>query len=366
MARCAAVAVVAAAVARVSGEPARCADWSRLAPVEVTAGDAWALEGGRRLDPTLRIRCDAASPLCPKKGAPPTRCTNLLHTRKYDKTCQGPGEAYAIPRTTWELGEGTIPLLLTGACGAGNHATLHWLAERLGGATHEDFGVPITISWQHAVSDWAAIRAYPHKQRYHKIYPPLAPRFAKVVHVVRCPLDTLATLLSHGPKTMGFLEAVGIPAPIDRGADEMLAWGTRHYLAWNAHVASYADWRFRVEDAACEDAASCATAEKIAAKIADLAGLRPSPRIAPGAAIRAKTHGLSLESLARSLGSAAYVRDTCGDAPAVLAALVKTAKSHGYDDRCLIPDDKARDRFLWRPNTVNRRPAEDRFLDDNW
>ena len=125
------------------------------------------------------------------------RCDVLLNTRKWDPRCQE-----APPSRL-------LPLLVTGTGGTGTHTIVSLLSARGILARHEDYGPQATVSWKHAVSDAYVGLPYPRavSSSGHFTHPVHgmgvdsadSPRFRFVVHVVRCPLDAIASLTKRAP-----------------------------------------------------------------------------------------------------------------------------------------------------------------------
>jgi len=182
----------------------------------------------------------------------------LWNSRKYAPACQ------PAPRLAF-------PLLVTGAPGAGTSSVTAYLNKGGARATHEEYGLDATVSWQHAVNDFVIDARYPNNQRVRAgVQPPLWPRFRRVAHVVRCPLTNILALKSRGgrasrhfvaaastivdPDTCAGAVARAAPTSANKNPEltpqqhvDTLAWAARMYVAWNAHVEAYADDRFAIE-----------------------------------------------------------------------------------------------------------------------
>ena len=185
-------------------------------------------------------------------------CALLQQTRKYDPRCHS-----ARPPVL-------VPLLITGTGGSGtsevaaalNHEGIRALHERI---NKQALAV---VSWKHAVSDSAL--GYPYPYTNGALLQPLSPAFQRVVHLVRCPLSNIASLLTHKEPSVNFTaRALGIPPvpPIRRNGEthyvfrktepqlepssqafaDKLAWAALTWIGWNRHVASYADGLVQIE-----------------------------------------------------------------------------------------------------------------------
>lgn len=108
----------------------------------------------------------------------------------------------------------TLKLLVTGAPGAGTTSVTSYLKSGGASVEHEEYGADGTVSWQHAVNDFAVDSRYPNNQRLRSgNQPPLWPRFARVAHLVRCPMTNILGLKSRGGRTSRAFVAAASPSP---------------------------------------------------------------------------------------------------------------------------------------------------------
>jgi hypothetical protein len=122
---------------------------------------------------------------------------------------------------------------------------------------HEKPGPDGSVSWPMAVSDAYVNRVYPWSG-LKEILGPDELLFTHVVHVVRCPVDNIAALTSHTHVSRGFIKSAGLPAPArkadsEKYMNELIAWASLAWIAWNEHVERYADYRFQTESLSCAD-----------------------------------------------------------------------------------------------------------------
>lgn len=141
--------------------------------------------------------------------SPEARCDKYIYSRAWDASCM---------KKRPPAGE-LLPLLVTGTPSIGSRA-LTELFEELGiGADHEAYGARATVSWAHAVNEFVAGTAYPHSSERTRWWDTriisnrfdfqnvFRPRFARVVHVTRCPTRVLASLMASSAPTARFVEA---------------------------------------------------------------------------------------------------------------------------------------------------------------
>lgn len=182
-------------------------------------------------------------------------CDALVYSRKLSRRC------VAEPSSAYEK----LPLLVTGTAGVGTRAIASFLAAMGIDTGHEAYA-PATVSWTHAVNDFALGVQYPYSSERTKWWQQrhiksrvdaeniFKPRFAYVVHVTRCPLRVLGSLLKPHAPIIRFVEkATGITSPClaydcDTTLQERLGWALSTYVAWNSHIEKFADERRRVED----------------------------------------------------------------------------------------------------------------------
>lgn len=118
-------------------------------------------------------------------------CRSLLNTRKHLTVCYGP--------------EATVfPLLVTGLGGSGTHAVARRLREMGVDVDHEHIATHGAVAWMYAVNDIVIGQPYPFRARL--IDSSIdSPRFERVVHVVRCPMNQISSLTSHTKQTYDFI-----------------------------------------------------------------------------------------------------------------------------------------------------------------
>ena len=142
------------------------------------------------------------------------RCAPLLLTRKYDAACLPPPQLQ-------------LPLLLTTLGGGGTHALASSLQSAGIDVLHEGVGAAGAVSWMYAVNDAAIGTVYPH----HAFLPSdsrgiLSPRFSRVVHVTRTPLDHVSSFTAHLSASYSFvrLAALQLTTALQWILDATKAW----------------------------------------------------------------------------------------------------------------------------------------------
>ena len=126
------------------------------------------------------------------------------------------------------------------------------------------------VSWAHAVNDAIFGQPYPWTSertpwwerrtigRPSEVEAIFRPRFLRVVHLTRCPIESVAALLGADPASRRFVEAVTRSPPLRSpcsgrhhcagfGVSARLGWAVAAYVAWNEHLERYADDRVQVE-----------------------------------------------------------------------------------------------------------------------
>lgn len=287
-------------------------------------------------------------------------CERYVYTRKFNETCM------PMPKQKNEL----LPLLVTGSPGSGTRAAAHLLATMGLEVGHERYETGGTVSWTHAVNDYAFGTAYPFSSErtkwWHLRHLPnrfgientLTPRYQTVVHLVRCPLRSVASMLKPHAPIIRFVEtATGISSPCGDSYDcettleERLGWATATYVAWNRHVESYADIRVRIEnvfDPTHEKAlvALCGGTKnaKRLCKFAATNETRAARREAR-AAKRAKPPPFAIN--AEHLRRAQYHPIGQIDADATVDAFIAMGTRYGYGRSCVRGDESDDAKRLW-------------------
>lgn len=127
-------------------------------------------------------------------------------------------------------------ILVTGCPRSGTVYYASWLRSLGYDFKHEGVGETGCVSWMFAVDD----DAYPYKHETRRS----DHEFDEIVHLVRNPIDCIASLITMGPKAWMFIDRhVGIDdrwGHIGRAAS---AW-----LRWNQLCEEQADTRIRIED----------------------------------------------------------------------------------------------------------------------
>jgi hypothetical protein len=229
------------------------------------------------------------------------RCDKFIRNRAYDKTCQ------QMDPKPYEL----LPLLVTGAPGSGTRSIFELVYAMCHKATrecrqypefnvsmdaavvlqphgsprpprgtppiifenpccevcHESYGDMATISSVHAVNEQTAGVPYPYtdersgwwlkrqivdKYGYANAF---TPRFRRVVHLVRCPLANIQTLLKSTAPLMRFIEAFTSPKlesicvahACSADFASRLGWATAAYVAWVEHIDMVAHETLRID-----------------------------------------------------------------------------------------------------------------------
>ena len=286
-------------------------------------------------------------------------CDVLLNTRKYDPRCQT-----ALPQLIY-------PLLVTGTGGTGSTWLAHMLETRGLSVGHESYGRDVTVSWKHAVSDAYLGELYP---RVHggewrtKLLPPpeagrvpdsaKSPRFRCVAHLVRCPLDTIASLITHAPSSNQFQRAAGVaPASVlplreKWSLDDKIAFNTLLWIEWNTHIERYADFRMSTEELASD------VGLKHLDQILLAAGLRVHAMNGSAEDVSTKSgrletnqrkhvHNLTFASLKKALVSSRHV-PTGVTADQVISRLMNMTQAYGFGSECTAPRDSTPHRSTHR------------------
>ena len=187
----------------------------------------------------------------------------------------------------------TKQLLVTGAGGAGTHTITEVLKAAGVRVEHERMGLDGAVGWQYAVHSPASFGnvgagesqnmqlsaaeiSIISRVRFDDIGRP--PKFQRVIHLTRCPLDNIASLLTHSHISAAF---VARQCPIlrwqshlqkllpnlcnnqtsvhyflrcrsglksgDQFFDNLVRFWTIAYLCWNEHIESYASARIALE-----------------------------------------------------------------------------------------------------------------------
>lgn len=131
----------------------------------------------------------------------PDRCSRYIFSRKLDIKCMSSPAAGFV-----------IPLLVTGAAGTGTRAVAHFFTAMGIEVGHERYAHQAVVSWTHAVNEKSLGVSYPFSPERTKWWQShhianrfgsenlVKPRFASVVHLTRCPLRVITSLLRpHAP-----------------------------------------------------------------------------------------------------------------------------------------------------------------------
>lgn len=192
-------------------------------------------------------------------------CDRYIFSRKFEGTCM--------------KADVVLPLLLTGTTrGVRNFATdVLRLAKCAEGGS---------FSWAHGVNNVAFDVPYPfsaHRAKWWQLYGStqsvLRPRYKRVVHLTRCPLRELISLMRPNAPSIRFVEKITrnppITSPCAESYDceestlaERLGWATSAYVALNEHIERYADDRVKVEQIVSNEIfqSFCSTCSSVAAR----------------------------------------------------------------------------------------------------
>ncbi|KAJ8609627.1 hypothetical protein CTAYLR_006301 [Chrysophaeum taylorii] len=295
-------------------------------------------------------------------------CDRYIYSRKYDSAC--------MP-SPYEL----LPLLVTGTGGIGTRVVTELLRAMGVEAGHEKYDAHATVSWTHAVNDFAFGVPYPFSSErtlwwqnrkirnrvdFENVF---KPRWNHVVHLTRCPIKVIKSMLRPHAPVLRFVERAthspSLTSPCASTYDcetdlkERVGWATSMYVAWNEHVERYADERLRIEDFG----RSVEKTAKISRKLCDLSfALKRKTKTFHSCAARvddianstiplllsssrddrgSRQAGLALEHL-REARFAPGV-----DGPETIDEYLKMARRYGYAGECVVGNDKDERRLYW-------------------
>lgn len=298
-------------------------------------------------------------------------CDVLLNTRKWDARCS----TVAPERNRPERPQ----LLVTGIGGTGTN-TITTILNRMGvKVKHEMPGLDGSVSWPMAVNDAYVNQAYPWSGLKNTLGPDEL-IFTHVAHVVRCPLDNIATLTTHKHATRHFMASAGVPEPAGRAdfgnsVNERVAWASLAWIAWNEHVERYADYRFQTESLPCPDgelhlrttlwrsgfgdglASAPAAGTSSAGRPVHTPSTLPARSLSSLPAsdrkktahlnVRSHIRGISLANISRAFNESGYALKYAPElgphaGELVVARLRLMARAYGYGDQCLAGHGPAR------------------------
>ena len=191
-------------------------------------------------------------------------------------------------------------LLVTGSGGCGTHHAIDLFKTVGVKLSHETIGSDGSASWTYAINDimargwhkmWPSLTSNIHKDGYvwgrlseQKSLPKITtlvdhiiePRFHYVFHQVRCPLENIDALLTHGKESAAFIAAAfnlgkflpskecfagthrkGVDLKTLTELEECdVHWAMLVYYRWNLFIESFSSYRYRIETVDVKDLAT--------------------------------------------------------------------------------------------------------------
>ena len=190
------------------------------------------------------------------KSLHPT-CSVIINSRKYDEKC------LPYPKKLY-------PILVTSLGSSGTHALANTLRSKGVQIKHESIDNDGSISWFYGFNDVYVNSSYPHHSELssnnHKSkYLLFSPRFKRVVHIVRCPMNQISSFTTHLPESYNFAKQ-SIMSTADDGIDSNIVkdifpnsncsrgdtcnlhFAAYSWLYYNRHIYQYADVTYPIED----------------------------------------------------------------------------------------------------------------------
>ncbi len=184
------------------------------------------------------------------------KCSLIINSRKYDEKC------LPYPKRLY-------PILVTGLGSSGTHVLANNLRSQGVQIKHEMIDNDGAISWFYGYNDVYINSSYPHHSelqsgKHNNKYLLFSPRFKKVVHIIRCPMNQISSFTTHLSESYNFAKhsIMSTSDTVDtnivtdifpnstcnRGDSCNLHFAAYSWLHYNRHIYQYADATFHIED----------------------------------------------------------------------------------------------------------------------